>query len=59
MIAIYTKSESGQLSRDVVTMGKQMHIDNYADALISSTEKITGWPESVIEWHGNIGYGVK
>lgn len=60
MIIIYTKdAATGQLTRNAVNMGKKMHIEHYAQPEITSVEQIVGWPETKIEWHGNVGYGVK
>ena len=57
MITIYTKSESGELTRSRVAMSKADHVDYYNVPPTSSTERVVGWTEQYIEWHGRIGYG--
>ena len=59
-LAIYTREESGQLKRHTINgISKEHHADAYAVGPVTKTEKLVGWPEAGVEWHDNIGYGIR
>ena len=60
-LIIYTRDASnGQLRRHSIKgMSKQQHIEHYNIGPLTDTERLTGWPERGVEWHGNTGYGIK
>lgn len=60
MIAIYTRNDDGSItyqgeqawdSRDQVLQ----HF--FRDDQPASSEKMEGWPHSIVTWHGDIGFG--
>lgn len=56
-LVIYTRSESGILSRHTIRgMTEAEHAEHYDVGPVSGTEALAGWPESSVEWHGNVGY---
>ncbi len=59
-LAVYIRELSGNLTRHTIKgMDKDAHIEHHNIGPVTGTEKLTGWPEITIEWHGSTGYGSK
>ena len=58
-LVVYIREQSGNLTRHVIdgmTQSEHMDYCNIGDA--TGTDKLVGWPETSVEWHGErIGYG--
>lgn len=59
-IVVYTRDDAGQLQRHAIKgMGKETHMAHYNIGQVTDTERLVGWPERSVEWHGNTGYGIR
>ena len=60
ILAVYIRERSGNLTRHTIKgMAKAVHIEHHNIGPITGTERLTGWPEADVEWHGSTGYGSK
>lgn len=57
MTAIYTSDEGGILTRHYVEQSAKQYIAEHNLGPITGTDRLLGWPETKVEWHGNIGIG--
>lgn len=57
-IAVYYREAQGTLTRTPISMSKESHLDHYRIGPVTGVEKLAGWPEPAVEWHGHIGYGL-
>ena len=59
-IAVYMRDAQGLLSRHVVAgMTQAQHRAQYSVGPETYTERLAGWPETSVRWHGHVGYGVR
>ena len=57
VLVVYTRDASGQLQRHSIRgMHKEQHMEHYNIGPTTETERLIGWPERSVEWHGNTGY---
>ncbi len=57
---VYLRDAQGLLSRHVVAgMTQAHHRAQYSVGPETDTERLAGWPETSVRWHGHVGYGVR
>lgn len=56
-IVIYLRDAQGLLSRHVVAgMTQAQHRAQYSVGPETDVERLRGWPENYVRWHGHVGY---
>ena len=56
-IVVYMRDAQGLLSRHVVAgMIEAQHRAQYSVGPETDVERLRGWPENYVRWHGHVGY---
>lgn len=59
-VIVYTRNTQGLIERHSIRgLTQDQHMDHYGIGPLTETERLVGWPERSVEWHGNTGYGIK
>lgn len=59
-IVVYLRDAQGLLTRHVVAgMTQAQHRAQYSVGPETDVERLRGWPEAAVHWHGHVGYGVR
>ena len=57
---VYLRDAQGLLSRHVVAgLNEDQHRAQYSVGPETDTERLAGWPETIVRWHGHVGYGAR
>jgi hypothetical protein len=56
-LVVYSREDSGLLTRHVIAgLTQQQHQAQYNVGDVTDVERLRGWPEQLVRWHGHIGY---
>lgn len=56
-LIVYSRDNGGLLTRHVIDgLTQQQHQAEYSIGDVTDVERLRGWPEDLVRWHGHIGY---